>query len=548
MGLFAVFAMVFLTAPAQSAGPEKPASKPKAEEKKAPEKKPEEKKAPVKKAAKPAAAEKKEEAKPAEAGKKAEAKPEEKKEVAKKEEAKTHKVKAEEFEVKLELSGVVESTSEARVALRPKASGSLSVIKAVPHGTKVNKGDILIELETDKLKEAIEDQKAGMPQQHMALESGRRDLEKLEKTTPLNLESGRRSKMKTEEDFAYFEDVSKPMRIRDAHEDLKSTANYLAYAEEELNQLKKMYELDDLTEETEEIVLKRSQHSVDSYKWMLEQTKSRTDRNLNTLIPREQELMERNLESKRIEWRSGEQSLRAGLEQKRLEVSKMERDLHKAEKKIADMEGDLKMLTVRAPQDGIVYYGMSQRGKWTTAATVERKLIPGGTLTPKEIVMTVVDPDKLQLRVSVPENKLKDLKKGQKAKTKLTWNTDEELNSSVKEVSFVPFSNNTFDAVFTLNPGKEITALPGMNAKAEIEVYKNEKALLVPKGAVKKEKDEEFVTLKGGKKQKVKTGRSNDKMTEILEGLKAGAEVEISAAAPASKAPVKKPTAAAAKK
>ena len=39
---------------------------------------------------------------------------------------------------------------------------------------------------------------------------------------------------------------------------LKSSEQYLVCAAEELNQLKKMYEADDLTEETEEIILQRS--------------------------------------------------------------------------------------------------------------------------------------------------------------------------------------------------------------------------------------------------------------------------------------------------
>lgn len=520
--VFSLLAVMIFSASVRAGEPEKVTKPPKVESGKA-----EEKKAPAKKAEKPDPAEKKAKAKPEE--KKTEAKPEEKKTDAKEEsEEKTHKVKAESFEITLELGGVVESLDEAQVALRPKSWSSLSVISAVPHGTEVKKGDVLIELETDKLEEAIEDQKAGVPQQELALQDAKRDLEKLEKTTPLSLESARRSKMKAEEDFAYFQDVSKPMRVRDAHEDLKSTANYLAYAEEELNQLKKMYEQDDLTEETEEIILLRAQNSVDNYKWMLEQTKARTDRSLNTLIPREEESMQRSLESRQIEWRVGEQSLRSALEAKRLEVAKADRDFEKSQEKLGEMEEDLKMLTVRAPQDGVVYYGMSQRGKWTTAATVERKLIPGGTLSPREVVMTVANPDKLQLRVSVPEDKLKDLEKGQKAKTTLKWSPDDEFTSTLKEVSYIPFSNNTFDSVFTMNPGKELTVYPGMSAKLEIEVYNNEKALLVPKGAVKEEDDAEFVVLKGGKKQKVETGRSNDKMTEILKGLKEGDEIQLS--------------------
>ena len=58
---------------------------------------------------------------------------------------------------------------------------------------------------------------------------------------------------------------------------LKSSEQYLAYAAEELNQLKKMYEADDLTEETEEIILQRAQNQYDRAKFSLEAAKIRNE-------------------------------------------------------------------------------------------------------------------------------------------------------------------------------------------------------------------------------------------------------------------------------
>ena len=59
---------------------------------------------------------------------------------------------------------------------------------------------------------------------------------------------------------------------------LKSSEQYLAYAAEELNQLKKMYEADDLTEETEEIILQRAQYQYERAKFSMKQLKLETKR------------------------------------------------------------------------------------------------------------------------------------------------------------------------------------------------------------------------------------------------------------------------------
>ena len=49
---------------------------------------------------------------------------------------------------------------------------------------------------------------------------------------------------------------------------LNRQEQYLSYSLEELNQLKKMYEADDLTEETEEIIIQRAQNDVDQAKFV----------------------------------------------------------------------------------------------------------------------------------------------------------------------------------------------------------------------------------------------------------------------------------------
>ena len=52
---------------------------------------------------------------------------------------------------------------------------------------------------------------------------------------------------------------------------------------------------------------------------------------------------------------------------------------------------------------------------------------------------------------------------------------------------------------------------PGMSCKILFEIYKNDKALTVPKKSVKKEKGKSIVRLKDGKKREVKTGQSDGK-------------------------------------
>lgn len=459
---------------------------------------------------------------PEEAGKKPEAP-----KVAKKSDKKTVKVKKEAFDVTLELDGIIESRKNTPVFVEPKSWTDLTILEAVEHGTKVKKGQVLIRFETDKLEKAIEDQEASIPLAEIKLDAAKVALELLEKTGPITLEEKRKSKAQKEDDFAYFENVRRPMDERSARERVKAYQNYLMYSEEELKQLKKMYENDDVTEETEEIVLKRAQNSVDSDRWSLERIRASTDRTLNVSIPREHESLKRSLKRSHIDWEVAEESAERALETKRLEIEQQERTLAKSHEKLDDLNSDLDSLIVKAPHDGIVYYGASRKGKWVTAAIVEKKLIPGGRASVREVLMTVVDPSRLRVRVAVPEDKLKDLKVDQKATMTMKWNDSIKLDSTVDDISYVPAANSTFGAVFSFDSSKAtLPVYPGMNAKLKMDVYKNENALVVPVKSVKKDGDKSYVMMKDGSKRFVETGRATKEKQEITKGLKEGDEIE----------------------
>src|SRR5262245_56740740 len=64
----------------------------------------------------------------------------------------THKVEKGPIKVEVSLKGVFESDDMTEVVLSPDAwTSSLSVVKAVEHGTPVRKGDLLLQLDLTKI-------------------------------------------------------------------------------------------------------------------------------------------------------------------------------------------------------------------------------------------------------------------------------------------------------------------------------------------------------------------------------------------------------------
>jgi hypothetical protein len=177
---------------------------------------------------------------------------------------------------------------------------------------------------------------------------------------------------------------------------------------------------------------------------------------------------------------------------------------------------------------GLVYYGTCDEGKWTTGQAVSKKLVANGKITPREVFMTVVDPDDLQLRVVVPENKLGQVKSGLSGTASPVSQPDAQLGTKVKELGYVPLPGGGFPAVLTIGKDKSVRLMPGMNCKIILGETAKTESLLIPKTALFGTGADRFVYLAkedGHEKRAVKAGNSNDKQVAIEEGLADGDKI-----------------------
>lgn len=440
-----------------------------------------------------------------------------------------HVVKKGSLALKTELEAVLESAKMHPISIEPEVFADLTVVDAVAHGARIKKGEVLLRLDPEKLEEQIEDLELGEPGAKLALEVAKAELENLKETTPLKMEAAERSKRRADEDLAYFQSTDREQREKSTKFNVRGSEERLAGAKEELDQLKKMYEADDLTEETEEIILKRQKFAVESAEFSLESYRLTAKRTLETSIPRDYENMVSGQRDASLALTLARETLPKALDQKKLGLEKLLRDQTKAEKKLADLRKDLKLLTVRAPANGLVYYGACEDGKWVTGAAVAKKLIPGGKVFSREIFMTIVDPEDLILRVVVPEDKLSKIQQGQSATASPISAPEAKLKAKVRDLDYVPLPNGSYSATLSMERDKNVRIVPGMKCKLVFGEDDAEERPLVPKTAVHQDGEQHHVYLSkedgGHEKRTVKTGKSDDKMTEVIEGLSAGDKV-----------------------
>jgi hypothetical protein len=355
----------------------------------------------------------------------------------------------------------------------------------------------------------------------------REEVAELEKTVPLDLAAAERAGRNAQEDLRRYVEIDRALSIKQTRQGLKSAEQWLANEEEELKQLEKMYKADDLTEETEEIILKRQRYAVERARLGLEVRRAATDKALNVDLPRRDVSTREAARRQALALEKARATLPMSLTKKRLEIEKAERARKKAAEKLGKLRKDREAMIVRSPVDGVVYYGKCVRGNWPGLAA---SLARGTMVKAHSTVLTIVGPRPMFVRAAVPENLLARVGEGLEGKATPTAFPDVRLKARVQTVTTAPVAAGSFEARLSFEDAPGAARLvPGMNCTVKLVPYTKKDALTVPAAAVfsdEIDEDRKFVYLRkkdgGHEKRFVTVGKKTGKKAEIVEGLGEG--------------------------
>ena len=450
---------------------------------------------------------------------------------------KTATVKQQSIKVDVTVDGTFVARNMTPVVLRPEAWSSFKIEEIVPHGAKVNEGEVLVRFDAKKLNEQISDLELSQKISELSLRKAEQELPRLEKSLAMSLTDARQSHERTHEDYKRYKEEDRARMIKSAEMSLKSSKQRLDYARDELNQLEKMYKADDLTEETEEIVLTRSRQAVEFAEYSYELAKNRHHETMNIYLPRQDvdnsEVIDRvNLSLARAELSSQLDLNRARYE---LEQQRISRD--KSTEKHAKLVQDRGLMQLKSPAEGIVYYGQCTNGKWGDMGSMQNKLKPHASVSSGTVMMTIVDPSDMYLLATVAEKERPSIEQGQPARIKSSAPGVRSMSGSVESISSIPVSSGKFALKIDLtSDDRPDWLVPGMSGKIRITTYNKKDALVVDKKAVHTDEendDKQYVWVVEGdddqtvKKQRVKTGKSKGDLIEIVDGLDKGDVVSL---------------------
>ncbi|MFT5882278.1 MAG: HlyD family secretion protein [Crocinitomicaceae bacterium] len=441
--------------------------------------------------------------------------------------AEDYELKKELFEQTLIIQGVATTDQGAEVIITPKVWADFVVEKVLPQGSKVAKGDQVVWIDTEKVDEYILDQELERKIDAINLQNAQQELAELKLKTERDMMLAKLNFEREQENYKYFREIGLPQSIAAKKLEGEKSKWYLSYTQEELTQLLKMYEADGLTEETEEIIVQRSQNSVKSGEFSNMQKQNEVKFSLETGLPRQSADRVLKHEVAKSAWEFAQVKIPRALEAKELEVSKLVREDKKKADKLVEVKADRAAMEIKAPAAGVLYYGEFIGSSWKREVA-QKALIRGSKIPQKRVFMTVVpEGNATKIAASVDTFAAARLENGQDGRLKLKASPWKSFNSSVTSVAAAPNLQGKWDVVLSAKvDGKQKLAV-GEPVKVDFVSYRKEDALSIPPKAVTQNSDGSFsVNLRMADDKEEKTtitlGESNSSRVEVLSGLSEG--------------------------
>jgi len=439
-------------------------------------------------------------------------------------------VKPEPFRVQHSFEASVLPTEHHSLKLQPESWTTYTIESLLDHGSVVKQGDLLIAFEREDYDRKVADQGRAVATAELNLATQALNSAKLKEEVSLQMETAKRSKKIADENLDYFVKVGRPAAEQSIVQDLKESEFRLAAAKEELKQLQLMYDADDLTEETEEIILERQKFFVADAEFSLKKTQRAADSKRKFGLPRELEQLKKASAEATIALAKAEQNLPRTLQTSELGLQGAREELKRQKLELERLKKDSALLAWKSPADGVFLHGSLDDGRWQLGDLA--KVLKVGGSTPLERVLVSVAPAGSAPRLTawVSPAIARSFAAEMPVSISIPGHEQIALGGKIGAISSSPNIEAKQSITLTTEWPAELPNLQSLwtsPIKCAAVAYEKADAIQVPTKAIQLGADGNWtveVKLADGKTERrgVTRGHTNGKSTEILAGLEPG--------------------------
>ncbi len=386
-----------------------------------------------------------------------------------------------------------ELASSKNVEVTNGVEGQSTIIRILPEGTRVKKGDLVCEIDSSLLNDRLTNQIITTRSAKAELDSAITSREVAEIAVREYLEG------------TYLQSI-------------QSAQSDMILAESELSRARDRYQW------TERMVaikyVSDSQKLTDAQTAMkAEMAIDRAETSMKVLTNYTGRKTTISLEAQVRMAQVGELAKEAIYERERAKQKKLEDQIAKCR--------------MEAPDDGMVVYAKDANRRAEASGPT---IFEGATVRERQKIFTLPDVSRMRVDAKVSEADIAKVGIGQRARVRIDGLQGASMMGTVTLVQLLPDSNGNMDTgvkVYTARVAIDYSRpglMPGMTAQVEILVGRADNALAVPIRSIVRSLDRDCVvvaTPEGPALKPVRLGASNHKFVEVAEGLAEGEEVAL---------------------
>lgn len=369
---------------------------------------------------------------------------------------------------KVEVSGVVEATRAKEITADTEHLSSLKIKRLLDHGVLVSQDQPLVWFETKDIDKKIHAAEVAFRLSQLSHEAAEFAHEQAAATAEIERGKVERTVAQARQAHENFMNVDRERQVASAEFDVKNARASLENVAEELEQLQQMYDEDDLTEASEEIVLKRAKQAVENARFRLEGVEISSERSITQSLPNTVANQEDALVLAEMAYEKAIREFEAAAERRELEMHKARDAFHEEEEKLTELQAERERVVLTSPIDGIALHGKLTRGRISDKPS---PLEAGSSVAGNQVLMTIVDPRKLRVRADLNETQLATVHPGDTCSATFPGVPGLSVTGEVVSVGIVPYAGSKYDCVVKLRGVPNHAGLkPLMSCKLTFEV------------------------------------------------------------------------------
>ncbi|GAB5389261.1 MAG: hypothetical protein Alpg2KO_22290 [Alphaproteobacteria bacterium] len=417
-----------------------------------------------------------------------------------------------------------------QIVLKSEVSGQAAILSLVSEGTRVEKGDLLVELDSSNLQDELTEQEIRVQNAETGFIQAREQL-------AITRSAGESSVEQAENDLRFARSDLEVYKTGDAPRALMELQSNISLAEEEQVRAQRQVEgsrrllrekFISATElEADELSLKKADLNLVLAKEDLRLFEQHTR-------PRQIAELEANLSLLDAALDRAKAQASSNILQAEADLSAREAELTRQRNKLARIKDQIAKSRIIAPREGLVVYATSTRASWRGN---EDPLAEGQSVRERQELIHLPTADGMIAVIRVPESRLRLVRPGLPVQMSVDALPGQVFNGTVKSVAVLPDA-----AAQMLNPDLkvydtvvELTDLDpalrtGMGVQAEIIAAQSKGAIVVPIQAVQRSGRQAYVFVQDGQgwvPQKVETGLDDLSLIEIKQGVEEGQIVSL---------------------